>query len=132
MNDTTCPNSSGVIHKQSRSRNFDHVRRESLKGLTQFKRADKDDKSMDLSFINDANMITEFFDSKPLNKETPTEWVGNSNLDITFDKSDDKEDTKNWVQQKPSNYSSSKNSDFKGGHWNFGSRRQKQHKSQKH
>ena len=72
--DTTCANSSvSDLHKKSKSKNFEHIRSESLRGITKVNHRNKKDKSMDLSFINDANMITKIFDNQTLNKKPPAE-----------------------------------------------------------
>jgi len=79
------------------------------------KKESRADRTMGDSFINDANMITDYI-TQPHHKRRI------SNLDLTFEKSDDKDDQENFLS---STHTSDKDSGFGASHWNFGSRRGK-------
>lgn len=52
-----------------------------------------------------------------------------SNLDLTFEKSDSKdEESNNWFKESVQSSQKKKKSGFKGAHWNFGSKRSKNYK----
>ena len=78
------------------------------------------------SFINEANFFTEIVNKQNKHKRNI------SNLDLTFEKSDSKEDKNHvdddiWVQDSVIKVKNSKKA-FSGAHWNFGSKSSKNNK----
>ena len=134
VNDTTCPSSNNVTYMQpSKNEKLQqrggHKRCESTKNPMNSKfvnrRDEKAEKGLVDSFINEANMITEIFGTQKHHNRRI------SNLDLTFERSDSKEDdSESWAKEKQSSQKKSKNA-FTGSHWNFGSKRTKQPKHQR-
>ncbi|CAI2384446.1 unnamed protein product [Moneuplotes crassus] len=112
----TIPNPA-FFKESKRSRNNEHQRYSSKNTYaTTLNSAKKEEGSLCDSFIKDANMIAEIFESQHTRKV--------SNLELTFEKSDDQEEGSKMDPLRLINLPTGK-ARFSVAHWNFGSRRLK-------